>query len=492
MESSTEDLGAPPDSWEVADLDASVKRLMISSTTKDSSSSSSLNQPPPPSASASSVQKGGGVSEDALESVDEFLREALQNPRERLSVLRMEQDIQKFIRDRTQQQMEFQQLPTSYLRLAAHRVAQHYSLQSMVLLDDSLPDGSGSRIIVSKTSDCRLPSVRLADIPLNLPTEDSGITKVAIKQRPQKGSMNVARGNSSSTKSNQLKSVEERKEEYNRARARIFSSSSFSGSTGGRSESEPRARDNYQHNSSGMSRPEEKTIPRGSDVNTGRGLTDSSTSSTRLARSKSEVESVDRPRTNSKVAIFRDRDVERKDPDFDRSYDRYMQRFDPGFGFNGGPYVVQPMYAPALNYNTEFPQLGSAHGPSISAEHQPRLLPQHVPRQWSAPSSPGGIAYGHPDAMMTSFNPNHVGSHPTSALYWHSAQHPSQHPVVTFIHPHEQAHQHFSQSHQQQLDASFGLARPRSEKNFPELTKHVFLSMKCKLRSILCSHALEK
>lgn len=122
-----------------------------------------------------------------------------------------------------------------------------------------------------------------------------------------------------------------------------------------------------------------------------------------------------------------------------------MQRFDPGFGFNGGPYVVQPMYAPAVNYNTEFPQLGSAHGPSISTEHQPRLLPQHVPRQWAAPSAPGGIGYGHPDAMMTQFNPNHVGAHPTSALYWHSAQHPSQHPVVTFIHPHEQVHQHFSQ-----------------------------------------------
>lgn len=236
----------------------------------------------------------------------------------------MEQDIQKFIKDHTQQQMEFQQLPTSYLRLAAHRVAQHYSLQSMVLLDDSLPDSSGSRIIVSKTSDCRLPSVRLADIPLNLPTEDSGVTKVAIKQRPQKGSLTVARGNSPSTKSNHLKSVEERKEEYNRARARIFSSSSSSGSTGGRPESELRARENYLHNSSGMSRAEEKTIPRGSDVNAGRGLNDSSTSSTRLARSKSEVEPVGRSRTNTnnKVAIFRDRDVERKDPDFDRSYDR--------------------------------------------------------------------------------------------------------------------------------------------------------------------------
>lgn len=69
------------------------------------------------------------------------------------SVLRIEQDVEKFILDPTQQQMEFQQLPTSYLRLAAHRVAQHYSLQSTALLDNSLPDGSGSRIIVRKTAE---------------------------------------------------------------------------------------------------------------------------------------------------------------------------------------------------------------------------------------------------------------------------------------------------------------------------------------------------
>lgn len=82
---SAEDLGAPPDSWEVADLDASVKRLMISSSNKDSSPSS-LNPTTSSSSSCSaSSQKVGGVSEDALDSVDEFLREALQNPRERLS-----------------------------------------------------------------------------------------------------------------------------------------------------------------------------------------------------------------------------------------------------------------------------------------------------------------------------------------------------------------------------------------------------------------------
>ncbi|KAF9625529.1 hypothetical protein IFM89_023840 [Coptis chinensis] len=45
--------------------------------------------------------------------------------------LRMELDIQSFMQNHDQQQFEFQHFPTSYLRLAAHRVAQHYGLQSM-------------------------------------------------------------------------------------------------------------------------------------------------------------------------------------------------------------------------------------------------------------------------------------------------------------------------------------------------------------------------
>ncbi|KAE8711996.1 hypothetical protein F3Y22_tig00110266pilonHSYRG00088 [Hibiscus syriacus] len=126
----------------------------------------------------------------------------------------MEQDVEKFIRDPSQQQFDFQQLPTSYLRLAAHRIAQHYSLQSMVLSDNNLPDGSGSRIIVCKTSECRLPRILLADIPVNLPSEDPGVLKMAIKQRPQKKRSQLV-NNSNSSKSNSSKSVEERKEEYN-------------------------------------------------------------------------------------------------------------------------------------------------------------------------------------------------------------------------------------------------------------------------------------
>jgi hypothetical protein len=113
----------------------------------------------------------------------------------------------KFINDPNQHQLEFQQLPTSYLRLAAHRVAQHYSLQSMVLLDGSLPDSSGSRIIVHKTSGCKPPLIRLADIPVKLQSEENTVKKVAIKQRPQKQSLVLSDANSNSVKNRNSKSV---------------------------------------------------------------------------------------------------------------------------------------------------------------------------------------------------------------------------------------------------------------------------------------------
>lgn len=116
---------------------------------------------------------------------------------------------------------------------------------------------------------------------------------------------------------------------------------------------------------------------------------------------------------------------------------RYLQRFDPGFGFTGGPYAIQPMYAPALNYNTEFPQLGSTHRPPISAEHQPCPLPPHLPGPWVAPSPPG-IAYGRAETMIPPFNANHVGMRSNSALYLHSTQYPCQRPGMPFIHHHEQ------------------------------------------------------
>lgn len=236
----------------------------------------------------------------------------------------MEQDVEKFIRDPSQQQIEFQQLPTSYLRLAAHRVAQHYSLQSMVLLDNNFPDGSGSRIIVRKTAECRPPLIRLADIPVNLPSEETSVTKVAIKQRPQKRFPNSGNGNSGSSKGNSSRSVEERKEEYNKARARIFSGNSSSSGDSGRSDNVPRVQDtSHHHGSLGVPKMEERSVVGVSEISSARGFIDSSNSSGRTARNRVE-EPVGRYnyRPNNRVAIFRDREIDRKDPDYNRNYDR--------------------------------------------------------------------------------------------------------------------------------------------------------------------------
>ena len=75
-------------------------------------------------------------------------------------VLRMELDIQRFLSNADYQHFEFQHFPSSYLRLAAHRVAQHYGMQTMV--QDNGLDGQGTRIMVRKMAESRYPMGRLS------------------------------------------------------------------------------------------------------------------------------------------------------------------------------------------------------------------------------------------------------------------------------------------------------------------------------------------
>lgn len=104
---------------------------------------------------------------------------------------------------------------------------------------------------------------------------------------------------------------------------------------------------------------------------------------------------------------------------------------------------MQPMYTAVLNYNTQFPHLGSTHGLQLSTEHQPRPLPQHIPGPWSPPT-PAGMGYGHPETMLSPFNPNQVCACSSSFLYLHSSQYSCQCPGMPFI-PHEPVYQPFAQ-----------------------------------------------
>ncbi|KAG8044274.1 hypothetical protein GUJ93_ZPchr0132g18697 [Zizania palustris] len=97
--------------------------------------------------------------------VDPFLVEALDNPRHRLMVLRMEMDIQKFMQNPQLHEFEFQHFPTSYLRCAAHRVCAHYGLETTVA--DSLVDASISRIVARKHLKANFQSLLCRRFPAN-------------------------------------------------------------------------------------------------------------------------------------------------------------------------------------------------------------------------------------------------------------------------------------------------------------------------------------
>lgn len=284
--------------------------------------------------------------------VDPFLVEALQNPRHRLTILRMELDIQKFFQSPEQQQYEFPPYPTSYLRLAAHRVAHHYGLFTTAL-DGAALDGSGNRILVSKTAESRYPHVCLSEIPVKQQPEVNGRRpqgfKLAIKARPDRGS--GAGGGGSGVEKNLLRSVEERKEEYERARARIFNSPNSSDSE----ESSTRA-------------PPPPVQTKRND------------NSSRLpARNESESSLVDVERNGvgrtSRVAIIRDREKDRYDPDYDRN--RYVrvtppvvQNFNPmpiHLPFHDGVFPQMPRTQANLNYGHPLnPAMASSNAPAYT------------------------------------------------------------------------------------------------------------------------------
>eukprot|EP00249_Psilotum_nudum_P009417 c21921_g1_i1 orf=2-430(-) len=119
----------PPDSWDTADLEERVKKLLPPSLCRMNVPMDCKEQrlfTVDKTGTAFGRTVGDGCVDSVSNSillVDSFLKEALQNSRDRLTILRLEQEVERFMRNQKQQQLEFQPMPSSYLRLVAHRVA---------------------------------------------------------------------------------------------------------------------------------------------------------------------------------------------------------------------------------------------------------------------------------------------------------------------------------------------------------------------------------
>ncbi|XP_026206081.1 cAMP-regulated phosphoprotein 21 isoform X2 [Anabas testudineus] len=131
------------------------------------------------------------------------------NPRDRMMLLKLEQDMIDFITSNS----PFKKFPhmSSYHRMLVHRVAAYFGMEHNV-------DQTGKSVIINRTSSTRIPEQRFVDEVHKDKTEEIVRWKIILK-----------RDNSSDEQTRlhplqekQSKSVEEREEEYQRARDRIF------------------------------------------------------------------------------------------------------------------------------------------------------------------------------------------------------------------------------------------------------------------------------
>ncbi|GAB4843964.1 hypothetical protein Ancab_013928 [Ancistrocladus abbreviatus] len=279
--------------------------------------------------------------------VEPFLIEALQNPRHRLTILRMELDIQRFLQSPDQLQFEFQYFPTSYLRLAAHRVAQHYGLQTMVL--ENALDGTGTKIVAKKTAESRYPSVCLSEMPAKQ-TENHKHEQIKIATRPRPSGSSSAGGTELGIKCSPVRTVEERKEEYDRARARIF-----------RTPRSPSSDDMFSQASANG-----EVVCYSKDDSGGCKNCVSDSEKNHCIRDLG---------ISSRVAIFKDREKDRFDPDYDRSYQRYVKSFQTGQRLLG-PLNMPKYQPPFVHYNATFPQLGQVPRAQSSLNYGPSSDPR--------------------------------------------------------------------------------------------------------------------
>ncbi|XP_053311698.1 R3H domain-containing protein 2 isoform X2 [Spea bombifrons] len=146
--------------------------------------------------------------------VHEFLVNTLKNnPRDRMMLLKLEQEILEFINDNSNQFKKFPQM-TSYHRMLLHRAAAYFGMDHNV-------DQTGKAVIINKTSNTRIPEQRFSE---HIKDEKSCDFQQRFILKRDDASMD--------RDDNQIrvplqdgrrsKSIEEREEEYQRVRERIF------------------------------------------------------------------------------------------------------------------------------------------------------------------------------------------------------------------------------------------------------------------------------
>lgn len=140
------------------------------------------------------------------------------NTKDRVLMLKLEQEMTSLVRDSKKTHHKFPHM-SSYHRMLVHRVAAYFGLDHNV-------DQSGNCVIVNKTKNTRLPEMKFRE---HITVVDEGTVAGGGEQQPMKLKLMKRESCScdsgdrqSDASSRRSKSIEEREEEYEKARRRIF------------------------------------------------------------------------------------------------------------------------------------------------------------------------------------------------------------------------------------------------------------------------------
>ncbi|XP_050771954.1 R3H domain-containing protein 1 isoform X10 [Gopherus flavomarginatus] len=143
----------------------------------------------------------------------EFLVNTLKNnPRDRMMLLKLEQEILDFIGNEIPRK-KFPPM-TSYHRMLLHRVAAYFGLEHNV-------DQSGKSVIINKTSNTRIPDQKFCEHIKDEKCEDFQ-KRYILKRENSSLDKDDNQMRIRLKEDRRSKSIEEREEEYQRARERIF------------------------------------------------------------------------------------------------------------------------------------------------------------------------------------------------------------------------------------------------------------------------------
>ncbi|KAK1947382.1 R3H domain-containing protein 1 [Phytophthora citrophthora] len=309
--------------------------------------------------------------------LDPVLVAGLENARERMTLLKFEDQIVRFLKNPREPHLIFPPL-SSYHRLIVHRIAQRCGLEHQTADYNPYENSSARVVTLFKTAQSAVPRVLLIDLSADRQTPavtPASAPRIMIRKRgaPRPGA-NGGRGNGADKATPTL---QDRERAYAEARARIFGEDNGGALTESVSSSSPSSTTSSVHETTGGSVNAGSIGPRhgsrqaaGPDgsrgFGRGRGTTTSVGNATGSRGSRSPTERPSSTDTNeysrsshpnapnaanwkeSKV-LWRNREQELNDPDFTRNHDAFRPRSSGGASSGSGSGGESPHYGNRFN-----------------------------------------------------------------------------------------------------------------------------------------------